>query len=209
MRVRVASGVATAVLFACAREPEAFVCPDVAAGDLVITELRGAGGTWGQWIELHAATDDSIDLRGLQVWMQRRSGGDFVRIVVREPVVVDGGGFAVLGHHEPDEVPEFVDYSFFGDFFATSDDDPTPLGPRGLHRSGVLQVMACGHEIDRVVYPTLPDEGTWSLDGSIAPDAEANDDPLYWCVDAFDPGTANEGIGLPGTPGAINRACDE
>jgi hypothetical protein len=207
MGVRAASAAAAAVLFACAREPEAFVCPDIGAGDLVITELRGSGGSWGQWIELHNATDEPIDLRGVQLLMQRRSGGDLVRIVVRaDALPVEGGGFAVLGHHEPDEVPDFIDYTFFGDFFATAEDDPTPLQPRDLYRSGVLQVMACGIEIDRVVYPTLPDEGTWALDGSIAVDAEVNDDPLYWCADDFDPGT---GIGPPGTPGANNRACDE
>jgi hypothetical protein len=67
--------------------------------------------------------------------------------------------------------------------------------------------MACGDEIDRVVYPTLPAEGTWALDGRLTPDDVVNDDPFNWCADAFDPGVVEE-IGLPGTPGENNRACE-
>jgi hypothetical protein len=207
MAVRAAIGAATAGLLACAREPEAFVCPDVGVGDLVVTELRGSGGTYGQWIELRNVGDAPIDARGLQLWLQRPSGDGLVRIVVRaDALFVDEGEHIVLGHHEPDAVPAFVDYSFFSDFFATSDDDPTPLGPRELYDTGVLQVMACGDEIDRVVYPTLPAEGTWALDGRLTPDDVVNDDPFNWCADAFDPDVVDE-IGLPGTPGENNRDC--
>jgi hypothetical protein len=199
----------TVGLCGCAREPEAFVCPRIGAGDLVVTELRGSGGTYGQWMEVQNTTDEPMDLRGLQLVLQRPSGGGRVRIVVRaDALPVDDGAFAVLGHHEPDEVPEFVDYSFFGDFFATSDDDPTPLGPRELYDSGVLDVMACGDVIDRVAYPPLPDAGSWALDGRLQPDDLVNDDLQAWCVDDFDPGATDE-IGLPGTPGETNRPCDD
>jgi hypothetical protein len=172
----------------------------------VVTEIRGSGGTYGQWIELLVATEEPIDLRGVQLWLRRPSGGDSVRIVVRETLPAEPGQLVVLGHHEPDEVPEWVDYSFFGDFFATSEDDPTPLGPRDLYPAGVLQVVACGQDVDRVVYPELPAEGTWALDGELPPDDVVNDDVQRWCNDAFDPGVAGE-IGLPGTPGAPNRPC--
>ena len=198
---------AAAMLLACAPEPEAFVCPDVGVGELVVTELRGSGGTYGQWIEIHNATDDAVDMRGVQLWLRRLSGDGLARIIVRDEVVVEARERVVLGHHEPGEVPAFVDYSFFSDFFATSEDDPTPLGPRELYETGVLQVVACGEEIDRVVYPPLPPEGTWALDGRLTADAMLNDDPFNWCADDFDPGVTEE-IGLPGTPGASNRECE-
>jgi hypothetical protein len=210
MGVRAPVGVAMAVLCACAREPEAFVCPEIGAGDLVVTELRGSGGTYGQWVEVQNGSDGPIDMRGIQLLLQRTSGSGLTRIIVRaDALVVEAGERVVLGHHEPGEVPGFVDYSFFSDFFVTSEDDPTPLGPRELYESGVLQVVACGEVVDRVVYPTLPDAGTWSLDGALEPDDVVNDDPFNWCTDDFDPGATSNEIGLPGTPGAPNRACVE
>ena len=57
-------GLAILGLVGCARDPVDAVCPQLTAGDLVLTEVRGPQNpedTDGPWIELFNATNDSID----------------------------------------------------------------------------------------------------------------------------------------------------
>lgn len=191
------------------------MCPSLEPGDVVITEIRGAqaGGndTYGQWIEVLYSGDEPLDLRGLSIRMYEHGGGGEVVLRMRNSAFdVTPGQFVVLGHHGPDleDVPSFVDATFFDDFSSDPGDDQ-PLRPRDLYGAAVLDLEACNVLLDRVVYSDLPDLGSWSLDGAIAPDQDANDDPEAWCNDAEEPppdGPVTQ-IGVPGTPGEENRPC--
>ncbi len=199
------------LLGSCARPAEPMICPALQPGDLVITELRGpqSGGadTYGQWFELFNATEEPVDLRGLQVRLLRRNGSGEVVIIVRAPALeVDPGAYVVFGHHGPGDAPDFVDYSFFGDFYTDGDLGPRP---RSLYDTGIIQVSACGEQIDRVIYPELPALGSWAFDGARPPSASDNEDASLWCNDT-EPAPADgpqTEIGLPGTPGQENRPC--
>ena len=199
----------------CVREAEPFICPPLLEGELVITEIRGpqAGGndTYGQWIELAYLGADSLDLRGTTIRMRKLDGSGEVNLRVRVPSLeVAPGEYVVLGHHGPElgDIPEYVDASFFADFFSNPGGG-APLRPRDLYDGAVLEVEACGAVIDSVVYRDLPDLGTWSLDGDVAVTEENNDDETAWCNDLVEP--MEEGpqlyIGVPGTPGEANRPC--
>ena len=183
----------------CARDPLDWQCPSLSPGDLVVTEVRGeqsGADTYGQWIELYNAASANIDLYGLEVGLLRPDGGAEGRILVRDPdVVVAAGGYVVLGRFA-DAEPAHIDYGYELDF--TSD----------LYDSAAIDVIACGTQVDRVVYHNLPNLGTLSLDGAIAPpSAAANDDEASWCVDDNDDQPDASELGIRGTPGQGNIAC--
>src|SRR5262249_61788322 len=79
---------------ACARDPLPEACPDLAVGDLVISEIRGpqSGGsdTLGQWIEIYNASGHVVELQGLSLRMQHLDGSGDVTILVREERQVGG-----------------------------------------------------------------------------------------------------------------------
>jgi hypothetical protein len=185
----------------CSRTPLDVPCPQVAAGELVITELRGAQegpDTRGQWIEIHNASEGPVLLGGLRVRNFELDGTGEKSFLVRDPdLEVPAGGFVVLGAREADQLLTDMDYGFAGD------------GMSGLEVRGVLTLSVCGEEIDQVVYPDLPGEGTWALDGTSDPDADANDEASSWCVEATpqDPDGPMVDVGTPGTPGEGNRPC--
>ncbi len=218
----------------CSRPPLGEFCPDVAEGDLVITEIRGpqsGGDNRGQWFEVYNASDRPVDMRGLRIEFFDLQGGRVPPgrpILVRgEEVVVEPGEYITFGHHEPDRVPPFVDYTLIIDFFTvpTLDDDEVmtllELGlepedfedrtARDFEDSGRIDLIACDVLIDRLRYENLPREGTLSLDGSFEPDAEANDNAANFCVDnaeeQLEPGEPQIYFGLPGTPQEENVAC--
>jgi hypothetical protein len=62
------------------------VCPDVAAGDLVVTEVRGVqtpadlADLDGPWIELFNASSATVDLEGTKVRFRDRGGSDEISI---------------------------------------------------------------------------------------------------------------------------------
>lgn len=184
----------------CERPALDEVCPDVQAGTLALTELRGpqAGSdTWGQWIELKNTGSEALDLTGLQIIVTPGDGSDPARLIVREGVELAADAYVVLGRAELGDVPAHMDYGFGADFDG------------GLDPTGVVEVVACGEEIDRFVYLELPAEGSYAFDGSKTPSAEANDDESCWCADTTEPppdGPMTE-IGLPGTPREENRPC--
>ncbi|HKA86491.1 MAG TPA: hypothetical protein VKE22_02460 [Haliangiales bacterium] len=177
---------------ACARDPADDACPDVRAGELVVTEIRGdqAGTTdqLGQWIEMYNASARHLDLSGLTVLLRKIDGGSHARIIVRAPTLgVDAGHYVVLGGFAS-SLPAYVDYGYLLDFSSN------------LYTAAAIDVDACGTLVDRVVYRSLPTQGTWAFDGRRTPDATANDDERAWCVDAA-------GTGHPGTPRAGNAPC--
>jgi len=167
----------------CERDPLDIPCPDVQPGELVITELNE------EWVEIHNTTGAAVNLAGLTVVMQPLIGSDPDRIIVRSPeVVLEGGGYAVLGQF----AETYVDYVYVIDFESDLDDN--------AH----IRIEACGVEIDAVLYRGLPNSGSLSLDGDLEPDAGGNDiadvnDPSSdWCLDTTD---------NLGTPGEGNLVC--
>lgn len=213
----------------CVRDAEPLVCDGMLEGDLVVTEIRGpqsGADSRGQWIELFNTSGRPIDIEGVVIdYKELDGGGTRGPILVRRSVIVDPGDYVVLGHHgpAPTDIPPFVDYSFFADWF--SDDGGVPivdvngtvvdtLGGEAktanlYANGGILNVEACGAVVDRFVYmQPLPDVGTLALDGSLEPSAEFNEEPA-WCNDQVEP--PSEGpqlyIGVPGTPGGPNPSC--
>jgi hypothetical protein len=186
---------------ACTREPEAFICPDLDEGELVVTELRGPQSgtdTWGQWVELWNGSGGDLDLYGLRVTFVPGDGSEPDVFLVRtEPVEVPLGEFVVLGRDEEVNRPAHMDYGYAGD--VASDLPP----------SGKIEVEACGVLADVASYQGLPVLGTLAFDGAQEPSADANDDRTSWCVDETEPpleGPQTE-IGVPGTPGEANPPC--
>jgi hypothetical protein len=81
-------------LAACAREP-LDLCPEVAAGELAVSEL-GQG-----WIEL-AAGERALELAGLRLEVQRLDGSGARRWLVHDEAVrVDAHGLLVLAAELP------------------------------------------------------------------------------------------------------------
>jgi len=199
---------AAVTLGACVREPLEELCPPIAEGDLAITEVRGqqsVSDTQGQWIELINLSGSPIDPSGLQLRLRDGSGGDEVGLMVRDQdleIGADGDdAYFVLGRSARDELPCHLDYSYQSDWEGELD---------GRAR---IDLLSCGVLIDTVSFDyvthgPLPSVGSWSLDGDIAPSAEANDDQANWCNDDADvpPPCVNE-IGIPGTPQLENRPC--
>lgn len=204
-------------LVACVRPPLPGVCPQVAAGDLVVSELRGpqdrdANGfstSYREWVELYNAGDAAIALTGVKISFTRLDGTGTVGFVVRdEALEVAPGAYVVLGGGDPGE-EDYIDYDYTPDYHVTKDPaDPNPtLDPRSIYSAAILDVSACGVLVDRVTY-ALPSFGTLALDGATAPDAAANDDSnAGWCVDVrLGEGPQTE-TGVRGSPGEANPPC--
>jgi hypothetical protein len=175
---------ALCALAACERDPLDIDCPELAAGDLVLSEIHE------QYIEVYNAGAATVDLGGAVITLQNIAGGDPDRMIVRtHGVDVAAGDYAVLGRSADDA---FVDYAYTVDF----DQD--------LYDNAELRIEACGVEIDRVVYRSLPNDGSLAFDGGMAPsaadndNANANDTESDWCIDATD---------AIGTPGVANTPC--
>lgn len=178
---------------ACARDPIDVPCPDVAAGDLVVSEIRGdqtgSADTLGQWIEIYNASGRLIDLTGLVVKMRKIDGSAVTRIVVRdEALAIGDGAYVVLGAFSPISLPAYVDYGFIEDF------------SQSIYAAGAIVIESCGRLVDQAVYRDLPGSGSWAFDGARVPDALANDDEAAWCADV-------EGTTHSGTPRERNRPC--
>ena len=172
-----------AATLGCERDPLDIPCPDVAPGDLVISELSE------EWFEIYNATGSTVDLGGLAVVLQPLIGRDPDRIIVRdEGVTIDPGGYAVFGR----AIAEYVDYVYDVDFDSDLDDNAQ------------ISIEACGVEIDAVLYRGLPNGGSLGYDGALDPSAgdndvaDTNDPSSDWCVDTTD---------ALGTPGERNLTC--
>jgi hypothetical protein len=217
-----------AALAACATDELPLVCPDIAVGGLVITELRGNLGN-----EQGSSSTDSSSSSGSETtasgsestggdiipadqgrdWIEVRNVGDgkldLNGLVVRNSAQ-DGSDEVIMRvryHRELDPGEPYV----LGLVF----DSERPMhidygvgdakGTDNLLESGRVELSSCDTSIDLVVYDQLPANGTWSF-GVEPPDAQANNDAAAWCVDA---NFAVIGGALePGTPGEPNPPCD-
>ena len=178
-------------LAACARDPAAAECPDLAPGDLVVTEIRGpqsGDDTLGVWIELYSVK--AVDLSGTKIRFRKKDGSSETDVLVRRSLPVDAGHYVTLGLFDDTTKPAYVDYGMASDYHES------------FLSAAAVDVEACGVRIDRAVYDVLPTMGTFSLDGTSPPSAEANDLPANWCTDA-----TMDGATYPGTPQQANHAC--
>jgi hypothetical protein len=167
----------------CTREP-VDNCPSIAAGDLVVTEVRGDEDlNNGTWVEVFNASGRTLELEGAKFRFRRPDGGAEFPVLVRRPLTVAADDYIVLGKFAPSDLPDHVDYGFLEDY------DGTWLG------AAAIDIETCGERVDLAKYDVLPAVGTYSL--GAAPDAEANDLSSSWC---FDPTP-------DGTPGAANTPC--
>lgn len=188
--MRAAALVVILALVGCERDP-IDGCPDLAEGDLVVTEVRGPQSPddmQGPWIELFNASSQTHDLIGAKIRFRRKDGSSEVPVLVRRALTIAPGEYLVLGlffDAEPLQPrPDHVDYGFLGDF------DGAWLA------AAAIDLETCGQRVDLATYDVLPGTGTYSL-GTSPPDAETNNLSTSWC---FDPNPA-------GTPGAANTAC--
>lgn len=177
-------------VFACERDPLEVDCPDVGIGGLVVTEVRGdqdgSTDTQGEWIEIFNP-GATIDLVGLRVVFKTLTGNaeDFT---VRRSLTISGSGYVTLGQFSDEMLPDHVSYGY-GDELASDIND-----------RGAIELIACGVEVDQVVYQSLPGVGTLALDGNLAPSAIDNDDEGNFCIDAAGAGE--------GTPQQENPPCN-
>jgi hypothetical protein len=136
-------------------------------------------------------------LRGATIMLSKLDGTNSASILQRRSLELAAGQYAVLGRSAASKEPEHVDHGYASEF-----------GGR-LYESGVLELLACGSSVDRVVYRDCPQRGTLMLDGAIAPpNAGENDRESSWCVNGreyFD----RAGRNLLGTPGERNPACKD
>ena len=182
-------------LVGCAREPEEALCPEVAVGDLIVTEVRGpqtpADPMNGEWIELFNASARAIDLEGIRIRFRRKDGSDEVPVIVRDSVSVAAGEYIVLGLFLNDATrPAHVNYGFASDF------------TQAWLPAAAVDVESCGVRIDRSTYDALPKLGSFSFNGAMTPDTNANDDLRNWCTNA-----ATAGAVSPGSPQQANPPC--
>lgn len=186
------AGLCLLIASGCARDPIEAECPNLAEGQLVITEVRGPqmddADTLGSWVELFNDGGAPIDLQGITLRFRQLDGTGPIEVRVRRSVMIAPGGYAVLGRVDDTMRPAHVDYGFLADFSV------------GFYTSAAIDVLACDERIDLVQYSALPRMGTYSLDGM--PSAEENDKPASWCFD----GTM-AGATYPGTPKQPNIAC--
>ncbi len=176
------------VVAGCTRDTAEALCPDIVEGDLVVTEIGGPqmdNELAPEFVELYNASGATVDLYGVKVRFRRRDGSSEIAILVRRPVAAAPGSYTVLGKDDDFELSSYVDYGFNTDF------EETWLG------AAAVDVEACGTQIDRAIYDSLPRIGTYSL-GTNPPTGEANDLPANWCTD---PRTT------PGSPQQANVAC--
>jgi hypothetical protein len=173
--------VAMALTAGCARDPVG-ECASLDPGDLVITEFRGGQSpedTLGIWVELFNASGRTIDLEGVKVRFRKKDGSSEIPILVRRSLTVSPGAYVVLGLVADDQArPAHIDYGFGGDFLM------------GFLAAAAVDVETCSERIDRAVYDVLPKTGTYSFGSE--PNADNNDIPAMWCVNAASPGTPQQ-----------------
>lgn len=182
---------------ACVRDPLPSACPRLAAGDLVVTEIRGKqAGSYRQWIEIYNATDADIAVAGLRLTLTQLDGVGAQTFIVRDEALdLPAGGYLVLGSGDPAAL-DYIDYDY------------SPDQPSDLYGGAILELTACQTLVDRLIYSGLPEVGTLALDGAAVPDAAANDDTkVGWCVDDRVSEGPQTQIGIRGTPGGANPPC--
>ncbi|KIG12032.1 hypothetical protein DB30_02117 [Enhygromyxa salina] len=197
----------------CGRDALPELCPNVAEGELVISELRGAQAgqdSFGDYIEVYNGSGHSVDLEGMKLSL-RSSGGEVLELFVRDSIELAAGEYAVIGPGLEEDVPTWIDYGVAWDISGgTPESDAYPRDFM-RYRSAFVEIEACGSLIDRVFFETdaLTDTGTMACGNAQNPPVASDNDNVNagcWCVD--DLGAEGQplfGVGLPGSPGEVNR----
>ena len=176
-------------------------------GDLVITEvfadfqaqagggvpgLERASGRWRvandggrEWFEIYNASDQPVDLAGLQLAHSRPDGSRVQHHDMRTAVLAAGQYFT-LGNTAPSLDVPYVDYGYGAD-----------LGELYNAEGGKL-TLACGDtEIDSASYQAIRPGHARELTAASPPDYTLNDDPASWC-EARDSEFEAGNFGTPG-----------
>ncbi len=184
----------------CAHDPLDIPCPDLQAGDLVLTEVHGpqtGEDRYGEWIEVFNASGRTIDLSGLEVRLTKLDGSSAEKLLVRDRVLIEPEGYAVFGQQPGGNEPDYVDYGYISDI------------DKKLFDSAAVEIRSCGEQVDLTVYRNLPTRGSLQLSGAInPPSADANDVELNWCVDDREDDNTPT-LGIRGTPQEENPVCPE
>ncbi|HVK82958.1 MAG TPA: hypothetical protein VM513_02575 [Kofleriaceae bacterium] len=176
----------------CVRDATDQVCPDLAKGDLIVTEIGGpqtGNDLLVPWIEIYNASGDSVDLRGTRIRFRRLDGSAEISVLVRRSLVTAAESYTVLGLDKDSMLESYLDYSFGPDYQGS------------WLSAAAIDVEVCGTLVNRARYSSLPNTGSYSL-GTMPPDPDATEDATKWCTDT----TAN-GAGFPGSPQRANIAC--
>lgn len=195
---------------ACSREALDELCPGVAPGGLLVTEVRGdqsGEDAYGEWLEIYNGSGSAVDLEGLEIVFRRVDGGASGTILIRDTVPLDAGGYAVIGRFAPgNTAPGHIDYGYTIPCEESSSGCDEKWLDTGFYNAAAVDLIACGELIDRAIYRDLPSRGSWSYDGAMPLTAEGNDDEAAWCIDETeDEDTAT--MGYRGTPGEENVPC--
>lgn len=180
------------LLTGCVRDPAPASCPELAVGDLALTEIRGPQNqdALGAWVELYNTSTRTLDLEGLEIRFRKKDGSSETDVLVRRSLEVAAAGYVTLGVFADDTTrPDYIDYGMSSDFHTS------------FLAAAAVDVESCGVRIDRATYDVLPGMGTYSL-GAMPPTADNNDLPINWCTDA-----TNLAGTYPGTPRQANLAC--
>ncbi len=161
-------------------------CEGWVPGDVVLTELLPdpEGVDTGQeWLEVYNPGRVTVNLQGLTLSVSRGDGSQEKGLLLDEPVVVEPGGYVVLGDVRSETLPAHVDFSY-GEV----------LGSMG-NSGGVLGLRCGATLLDEVHYSGTARSGlARAYDGKLPPDPAANDDESRWCA-------------APASPGAPNPPC--
>jgi hypothetical protein len=185
------------VIAACASAPDtpSELCKTLNPGDLVITEFLSdptGTDTGSEWIEVYNPTAGDTPLKGVTVYVKRLDGTGLKLHVIRAGTVAAQGYFTLGDVRGTAALPPYIGYSYADALGALSNTD------------GVLGLLCGETVVDEVQYTVTSTPGhARQLDGTLTPDATANDDEARWC-DADQPiaGSLNYG-----TPGAANTPC--
>ncbi len=173
------------------------VWPPFFADGLVITEFMPNPATVtdavGEWVELYNPATTDIDIRGYTLMVNNKAVALADGVT---PVIVPGGGYAVLGHKADPGVNGGLTVVDALDGLSLSNSATVTLAI--VHPNGIT--------VDQVTYnePGWPAATSGrSLQVDLAAHATAaNDDGGVWCY-----GGAAYGAGDFGTPGLANVAC--
>lgn len=182
--------------FTCVAGECVVAAPDLAEGDLVITEIMANldGDDDGlEWFEIYNTTDMEITLAGLEI---REAADDGEAFVVEAGSVGAGEYFVFVQTATAIESGEVSTYDWGGvDVFR--------LG----NTADEIVILAGDVEVDRVEYdeeadPAWPNTNATSLTFGGDPTVDDNNDPTEWC----EAETLYDGTNA-GTPGADNDSC--
>jgi len=169
-----------------------------AAGDLSITEVmtnpQAVSDPSGEWIEIRNNTTEDIAINGMEL---RSSDGDYHQIVSDSMLMVEAGGFIVVGSNANMDTNGGapVDYEWSGISLANETDDIELWGGSVL--------------VDSLAWDdgfTMPDPAGASI--MVDPGyygATANDNPAVWCAATMIWGT--DPTADKGSPNGENELC--